>query len=171
MTVLSSLSLISLFGDSPAIQPASIDLHLGDRMLGRPINLIDPEDDQCSEWRNVSPLTSGRFFLAQNQLYLGVTEERIAIPPDCVGMLHGVSSLGRLGLLVHVTAGLADPGWEGRLTLELVSLGGPILLRPGMRIGQLTLHKLDQVPPALYAGKYQGDHDPEPSRMWREVAG
>ena len=99
-----------------------------------------------------------------------MTAEEIAIPNDLMGTLHGVSSLGRLGLLVHVTAGLADAGFSGRLTLELVSLGGTILLRPGMRIAQLTLHRMTSPAEAPYSGRYMNDVDPTPSRAWKDGA-
>ena len=154
-----------------AVQPSSIDLHLGDSLLRLPYgSVIDPEQDQAHLWEPVPLRDDGRWWLGQNTLYLGVTSEHVQIPNDMVGVLHGVSSLGRLGLLVHVTAGLADPGWSGRLTLELVSLGGTILLRPGMRIAQLTLHRMTTPAEAPYAGKYSGDVNPTASRYYREVA-
>lgn len=154
-----------------AVQPSSLDLHLGESLLRLPYGaIINPEQDQSSLWEPVPTRADGRWWLGQNTLYLGVTAEDIHIPTDLVGMLHGVSSLGRLGLLVHVTAGLADAGFSGRLTLELVSLGGTILLRPGMRIAQLTLHRMTTMAASPYAGRYANDRLPTPSRAWKEAA-
>lgn len=170
MSVLSDQSIRELLGETDHAEPASLDLHLGQSLLRLPYGLtIDPERDQSASWQAVPPREDGRWWLGQNCLYLGVTEEEISLPGDVVGLLHGISSLGRLGLLVHVTAGVVDPGWTGRLTLELVSLGGTILLRPGMRVAQLTLHRLDRLATRPYAGKYLSDRDPVPSRYWQEV--
>lgn len=151
--------------------PCSVDLHLGERLIRLPYGtVLDPERDQSDLWEPVPRRESdGRWWLAQGALYLGVTVETIAVPDDCVALLHGLSSLGRLGLLVHVTAGLIDPGNALKPTLELVSLGGSILLRPGMRIAQVTFHRLSAPAEHPYAGKYAGDQEPTPSRMWREM--
>ena len=103
---------------------------------------------------------------------LGTTVERIALPDDVVGRLEGKSSLGRLGLLIHSTAGYVDPGWDGRLTLELSNVANlPIVLTPGMKIGQLFLFRLSS--PAehpygseKYGPRYQGQRGPTPSRSF-----
>ena len=170
MTVLSDFALHALLSSDATIGPASQDLYLGERLRRLPYgHTIDPEQDQSALWQNVKRRHDGRWLVAPYQLYLGTTQEMVAVPDGLVGMLHGISSLGRLGLLVHCTAGLVDPGWSGRLTLEIVGLGGPILLRPGMRIAQLTYHKLDAPVLHRYAGKYAGDTEPTPSRMWKEA--
>lgn len=169
MSALSDASLREMFGADAAIGPCSVDLHLGDSLLRLPYGVtLDPERDQSALWEPVPLRDDGRWWLGQGVLYLGVTAEVVSVPADHVALLHGVSSLGRLGLLVHVTAGLIDPGNTLSPTLELVSLGGSIMLRPGMRIGQVTYHRLDQQS-AGYQGKYRGDTHPVPSRMWQEA--
>lgn len=171
MTVLADASLRTLLGTSEHVGPASVDLHLGDSLLRLGYGaVLDPEKDQSDLWSPTVTDEGGRWWLAQNALYLGVTAEEITVPGDMVALLHGVSSLGRLGLLVHVTAGLVDSGWSGKLTLEIVSLGGTILLRPGMRIAQITYHRLDAIATRPYHGKYLSDQVPVPSRMWQEAA-
>ena len=171
--MLSDRDLMRLYpGSRPG--PASIDLHLGDELkfLRREV-VFDPESDQSDEWMRL-PLISrgegaGRWRLHRGRPYLGVTAETISVSDEHVGLLHGVSSLGRLFLLIHVTAGLVDPGWErSRLTLELMPLGADIYLRPGQRIGQITLHELTSRCLHPYSGKYLGDQGATPSRMFRE---
>lgn len=154
-----------------SVGPASIDLHLGDEILGlRSGTVLDPERDQSDEWEPLPRDTDGRWRLDRLHPYLGVTEERLTVDRNHVGLLHGVSSIGRLFLLIHVTAGLVDPGWtKGRLTLELFPLGAPILLRPRMRIGQFTLHELSSECLHPYGGRYAGDLVATPSRSWQDV--
>ena len=172
--ILSDRSLACMYPDSPYIQPASIDLHLGDEIKAlRPGVVLDPERDQSDEWEPLARChggpADGRWRLEHLRPYLGVTQESLTIDLDHVGLLHGVSSIGRLFLLIHVTAGLIDPGWtRGRLTLELFPLGASIFLRPGMRIGQVTLHQLTERCISPYSGKYQHDQGAVPSRMWKE---
>ena len=169
--ILSDGSLRVLLGDDAAIGPSSVDLHLGPNLLRLGYGVtIDPERDQAHLWSHVPLRDDGRWLLGQNSLHLGVTAEEITVPGDMVALLHGISSLGRLGLLVHVTAGLIDAGNTLKPTLELVSLGGSILLRPGMRIAQVTYHKLDALALAPYHGKYLGDSVPVPSKMFQEAA-
>lgn len=155
-----------------AIGPSSIDVHLGDDLLGLASGMVlDPEIDQSDAWAPVERCTDGRWRLDRLHPYLGVTSERVTIGTRHVGLLHGISSLGRLFLLIHVTAGVVDAGWErSRLTLELMPLAAPILLRPGMRIGQITLHEMTSACLQPYAGKYAGNQAPVPSRMFREAA-
>lgn len=151
--------------------PASIDLHLGDELKGLASGtVLDPELDQSDAWVPLELCSDGRWRLDRLHPYLGVTAERLTVDHRHVGLLHGVSSLGRLFLLIHVTAGLVDPGWtRSRLTLELMPLGAPILLRPGMRIGQITLHEMTSECVQPYAGKYAGDQGAVPSRMFQEA--
>ena len=81
--------------------------------------------------------------LHPGEFALGTTIERIALPDDIVGRLEGKSSLGRLGLLIHSTAGYVDPGWDGQLTLELSNVANlPIVLTPGMKIGQISFSQM-----------------------------
>lgn len=170
MTVLAHQALRDLLGDDAAIGPSSADLHLGDRLIRLPYGVtIDPERDQSDLWQDVPLREDGRWMIGQGALYLGVTAEPVAVPGDMLALLHGISSLGRMGLLVHVTAGLVDSGWRGNLTLELVSLGGSILLRPGQRIAQVTYHRLSSLTDRPYVGKYLEDQEPTPSRMFLEA--
>jgi dCTP deaminase len=150
--------------------PASVDVHLGDEILAlKSGTVLDPELDQSLEWEPVPLCSDGRWRLDRLHPYLGVTKQKISVSRRHVGLLHGISSLGRLFLLIHVTAGLVDPGWqESPLTLELMPLGAPILLRPRMRIGQITLHELTSECLQPYAGKYAGDQGATPSRMHLE---
>lgn len=170
MTILADRELRRVYPESPSIQPASIDLHLGESLLTlRSGTILDPERDQSGEWVPVDTAADGRWRLDHLRPYLGVTKERISIRNDHMGMLHGVSSIGRLFLLIHVTAGIVDPGWtDGRLTLELMPLAAPVLLRPGQRIGQITLHELSGAAGRPYTGKYQGDCKPVPSRSYAD---
>ncbi len=160
-----------------AIQPSSIDLRLGDKIRvfrNNHISHIDVRVDTAS-LTEVIQLEEGQpFFLQPGEFALGVTHELIVVPDDLVARLDGKSSLGRLGLLIHATAGLVDPGWEGRLTLELMNLAGlPITLWRGMKIGQLSFIRLTTPVDSPYgmgrlASKYQGDTDPTPSRYHLE---
>lgn len=174
--ILSDATLTRMVGgpvtpfDAGAVGPCSVDLHLGDRLLRLPYGVtLDPEADQSELWQETPLAADGRWFLGRETLYLGATLESVTVPTDMVALLHGVSSLGRLGLLVHVTAGLVDSGWAGPLTLEIVSLGGSIRLRPGQRIGQLTYHLLDGHARSPYTGRYVGDTGPTPSRAHLDV--
>jgi dCTP deaminase len=170
MSVLNDVALRGLFGSTVNIGPSSADLTLGDAMLRLPYGVtLDPERDQAGLWESVPLRQDGRWLLGQGVLYLAITREPVVVPQDCMALLHGISSLGRLGLLVHVTAGLIDAGNSLVPTLELVSLGGSILLRPGMRIAQVTYHTLSAPAEQPYAGKYRGDTEPVPSRMFKEA--
>lgn len=160
-----------------AIQPSSVDVRLGPdfRFFAAPVGtrindcVIDTRTD-------VEPLMIRRSFdhdtpviLKPLEFALGVTVENIELPDDLVARLDGVSSLGRLGLLIHATAGLVDPGWKGRLTLELMNLAPfPIRLYVGMRIGQISFFKMSSVVDDPYHGKYQGDQTVAASRFHRE---
>jgi dCTP deaminase len=153
-----------------AVGSCSVDLHLGAELWRLPYGqTLDPERDQATVWDAVPLRQDGRWLLGARELFLGSTLEAVAIPDDLVGLLHGISSLGRLGLLIHVTAGVVDAGWpEAPLTLEIVSLGGPIYLRPGMRIGQLTLHRLDAPAVRPYDGRYANARGVQASRAYRD---
>jgi dCTP deaminase len=171
MVVLSDLSLRPVAPGGSTIGPASVDLTLGETLLRLPSGVsLDPEQDQSGLWEPAPLGADGRWRLERHALYLGATAERIEVPDDVLVLTHGRSSLGRLGLLIHVTAGVCDPGFRGNITLEIVSLAGPILLRPGMRICQVTYHVLDGVVGQTYAGKYLDDSGPVPSRMYAEAS-
>ena len=112
------------------------------------------------------------FILHPGEFVLGSTLERVALPDDLVARLEGKSSLGRLGLLIHSTAGFVDAGWDGQLTLELSNVASlPITLYPGMKIGQISFHTMSTAAENPYGttelgSKYQGQVGPRPSRYW-----
>src|SRR5262245_36425801 len=113
------------------------------------------------------------FILHPGEFVLGSTLERVSLPDDVVGRLDGKSSLGRLGLLIHSTAGFIDPGWDGHVTLELSNVANlPITIYPGMKIGQLSFVQMTEPAEAPYGSgaigsKYQGQKGPTPSRYYR----
>jgi dCTP deaminase len=112
------------------------------------------------------------FILHPGEFVLGSTVERVALPNDLVGRLEGKSSLGRLGLLIHSTAGFVDAGWDGQLTLELSNVANlPITLYAGMKIGQISFMQMTTPAEQPYGtgrlgSKYQGQRGPRPSRYW-----
>jgi dCTP deaminase len=114
------------------------------------------------------------FILHPGEFVLGSTLERVAIPDDMVARLEGKSSLGRLGLLIHSTAGYVDPGWDGFLTLELSNVANlPITIYPGMKIGQISFFRLSTPAERPYGStetrsKYQGQRGPTASRFFEE---
>lgn len=174
MTVLSDRSLRALPHlvtplHPKATGPCSIDLHLGSSLLRLPYGqTLDPEQDQAAIWVEAPLRDDGRWMIGARELYLGATLEHVTVPDDQMALLHGISSLGRYGLLIHLTAGLVDGGWNGNLTLEIVSMGGPIYLRPGMRVAQLTFHWLDGAAETPYVGRYRNDDKPTPSRAYQD---
>lgn len=158
------------------IQPASVDVRLSDQFLvfrNHSVVVIDPyERRDLSETVRVAG--GQAFVLHPGEFALGSTVEEIGLPADLVARVEGKSSLGRLGLLIHATAGFVDPGWpRGQITLELSNVATlPIKLWPGMRIGQLSFHTLDA--PALRPyghrdlhSKYVSQHGPTASRYAR----
>lgn len=157
------------------IQPSSIDLRLGhDFVVYRTTHVpfIDPQNPGTqSEYTTKVHIPEGDvFILHPGEFALGSTYEYVKIPNDLVAMVEGRSSLGRLAIVVHATAGLCDPGFEGRITLELSNLGRvPVALHPMMRISQIVLHQMKS--PALRpygaerGSKYQGQTGPELSRI------
>ena len=156
------------------IQPASVDLHLDGQVLvfansRRPyIDVKEGLEDltQMVEIQDESP-----FILRPGEFVLGSTLENIELPDDLVARLEGKSSLGRIGLVIHSTAGFVDPGWKGHLTLELSNLARlPITLYKGMKIGQISYLKLTTPADRLYGSeslgsKYQGQTVPTASRF------
>lgn len=163
--------------DPDLIQPASIDVRLGSMMrrmendpqyCDQTIDLSLPlPENMTNLWEfKVAPIYPGEFMLAH-------TMEKFKIPSFLCARLEGKSSLGRLGLLVHATAGFFDPGFEGEATLELYNATQfTYLLHPGMRIGQMAFQKMDAVPSNLYgsAGNhYQGQSGPQPSRYQHKI--
>jgi dCTP deaminase len=114
----------------------------------------------------------GVFILHPGEFVLGSTAERVGVPDDLVGRLEGKSSLGRLGLLIHSTAGFIDAGWDGHLTLELSNVANlPITLYPGMKIGQISFLQMTTAADQPYGSgalgsKYKGQRGPTPSRYF-----
>ena len=159
--------------DPSSIQPSSIDLRLENRFRVFATTrhaFIDPRSDQPDLTELVTVAEDHPFVLQPGQFCLGNTFEELRLPDDVVGRLEGKSSLGRLGLVIHSTAGYVDPGFRGRLTLELSNAAGmPILLYPGMKIGQLSLLQMTTPADRPYGSgdlgsKYQGQDEPTASR-------
>ncbi|CAB4833157.1 unannotated protein [freshwater metagenome] len=161
--------------DEGMIQPSSIDVRL-DRFFrvfeNHKYSVIDPSVEQGELTREVEVAPTEFFILHPGEFVLASTYEVITLPDDIAGRLEGKSSLGRLGLLTHSTAGFIDPGFSGHITLELSNVANlPVKLFPGMKIGQLCLIKLTSPAEhpygsALYGSRYQGQRGPTPSRSW-----
>ncbi len=160
--------------DPDDIQPSSIDLHLGDDFQvfrNSRLPYIDPAREQEGLTERVTASSAEPFVLHPSEFALGTTVERITLPDDVVGRLEGKSSLGRLGLLIHSTAGYVDPGWDGKLTLELSNVANlPIVLTPGMKIGQISFSQMTTPVDRPYGhpelgSKYQGQSGATPSKM------
>jgi dCTP deaminase len=159
--------------DPQDIQPSSVDLHLASRFQvfrNSRYPFIDPMIDQSGLMEMVDASVEEPFVLHPGEFVLGATIERISLPDDVVARLEGKSSLGRLGLLIHSTAGYVDPGWEGTMTLELSNVANlPIVLTPGMPIGQVSFMFMTTPVDRPYGSpglrsRYQGQIDPTPSR-------
>ncbi len=129
------------------IQPASVDVRLGSRFLvfrNHTLSSIDPFEMPTDLMEPVDVADGAPFVLHPGEFVLGATIERVGMPDDLVARVEGKSSLGRVGLLIHATAGFVDPGFSGQITLELSNVSPlPVKLWPGMRIGQLSFHRLD----------------------------
>jgi len=159
--------------DPADVQPSSVDLHLGsDFQVFRNSRYpyIDPSREQSGLTERVDASPEEPFVLHPGEFVLGTTSERITLPDDVVARLEGKSSLGRLGLLIHSTAGYVDPGWDGRLTLELSNVANlPIVLTPGMKIGQISFAQMTTPVDRPYGSsglgsKYQGQTEATPSK-------
>lgn len=149
------------------VQPASIDLRLGTDFLtylpGATEPVIQPvgmsADNSINYERVIVDKSRPFFYLYPDQFVLGTTYETVEIPDDLLGRLEGKSSLGRIGLLIHITAGYIDPGFKGQITLELLNVTNrPIKLVPGMPIGQLSFETLDQPCEHPYGSEVLGSH-------------
>jgi len=161
--------------DPAMLQPSSVDVRL-DRFFrvfeNHMYSVIDPAAEQPDLTRAVEIKGSEEFILHPGEFVLASTFEVITLPDDIAGSLEGKSSLGRLGLLTHSTAGFIDPGFSGHITLELSNVANlPVKLYPGMKIGQLCLIKLSSAAEhpygsAIYGSRYQGQRGPTPSRSW-----
>jgi dCTP deaminase len=161
--------------DETLLQPSSVDLRL-DRHFrtfnNHAYTHIDPALQQDDLTRMVEPAPDEAFVLHPGEFVLGSTYEVITLPDDVAGRLEGKSSLGRLGLLTHSTAGFIDPGFSGHVTLELSNVANlPIRLWPGMKVGQLCLFRLSSPSEhpygsSIYGSRYQDQRGPTPSRSY-----
>jgi dCTP deaminase len=161
--------------DPSMMQPSSVDVRL-DRFFrvfeNHKYPHIDPASDQPDLTRQVEPEGDEPFILHPGEFVLGSTYEVVSLPDDIAARLEGKSSLGRLGLLTHSTAGFIDPGFTGHVTLELANVANlPIKLWPGMKIGQLCFFRLSSAAThpygsEKYGSRYQGQRGPTPSRSF-----
>jgi dCTP deaminase len=161
--------------DDSCIQPSSVDLRL-DRFFRVFLNHTMPVIDVKQNLEDLTQLIeieeNGSFILHPGEFVLASTFETVSLPDDLAGRIEGKSSLGRLGLLTHSTAGFVDAGWSGHLTLELSNVANlPITLYPRMKIGQISFFRMTtpaDVPygSAKVGSKYQGQRGPTPSRYW-----
>ena len=158
--------------DDALVQPSSVDVRVA-REFRVFHNNRQPYIDVRKPSEELTDLVEiaddEPFILHPGEFVLGSTVERVAIPDDIVARLEGKSSLGRLGLLIHSTAGYIDPGWDGYITLELSNVARlPITIYAGMRIGQLSFQLLTTPVDTPYHGKYQGQRGPTASRIFRD---
>ncbi|MFC7504883.1 dCTP deaminase [Nocardioides sp. CPCC 206347] len=162
--------------DPSMLQPSSIDVRL-DRFFrvfeNHRYPHIDPAEDQSDLTREIEPIGDEPFILHPGEFVLGSTYEVVTLPDDVAARLEGKSSLGRLGLLTHSTAGFIDPGFSGHVTLELANVANlPIKLWPGMKIGQVCFFRLSSAAEhpygsEKYGSRYQGQRGPTPSRSFQ----
>jgi len=148
--------------DPEMVQPASVDLKLGPSFRvfhNHRIQVIDLADPPTDLTEQVTVDNGDSFVIHANEFVLGRTEEWVELPDDVVGRIEGKSSLGRLGLIVHATAGFVDPGFQGTLTLEITNFNSvPIVLRTGLPIAQLSLMALDKAAERPYGHEELGSH-------------
>jgi dCTP deaminase len=162
--------------DDALIQPSSVDVRV-DRFFRVFRNARYPYIDVKQPMEGLTELVEvddeDPFILHPGEFVLGSTLERVTLPDDLVARLEGKSSLGRLGLLIHSTAGFIDPGWDGHVTLELSNVANlPITIYVGMKIGQLSFVQMTESSEAPYGSsglgsKYKGQTGPTPSRYWQ----
>ncbi len=160
------------------LQPASVDLRLGSEFrVYKPaqVAFLDPGEAGQIEAATEPVLVKDGdpFVLHPGAFALGTTVERVSIPPDLVGQVDGRSSIGRLAIVVHATAGFIDPGFEGQITLELGNIGSvPVRLYPGMRVAQLVVYQMTSAAERPYGpargSHYQGQRGPVASRIDRK---
>lgn len=166
--------IIEPFEDA-AVQPSSVDLRLDKYFRvfrNHTLSHIDVKQNLEELTELVEASDEDPFILHPGEFVLGSTDERVALAGDIVGRIEGKSSLGRLGLLIHTTAGFVDAGWDGQLTLEFSNVASlPITLYPGMKIGQISFIRMTTEADNPYGtsklgSKYQGQKGPRPSRYW-----
>ena len=162
--------------DEQQIQPSSVDMRLGDefkvfKVIRKPY--IDPKDEEdIAEYMESSTVPEGEAFIIHpNEFALATTQEYVKVPDDLVARVEGRSSMGRLGVTMHVTAGYVDPGFEGRITLEISNIGAmPVALYPGQRVCQLVFETMTTPAELPYGhpkrnSKYMKQLKPESSRI------
>ena len=182
--VLSDVTIARLIGegrividpyDEALLQPSSVDVRV-DRYFRVFRNSRYPFIDVKLEQEGMTELVEigeEPFILHPGEFVLGSTLERVRLPDDLVARLDGKSSLGRLGLLIHSTAGFIDPGWDGHVTLELSNVANlPITIYHGMKIGQVSFEQMTEPAGKPYGSgglgsKYQGQKGPTPSRYYK----
>ncbi len=162
--------------DDELVQPSSVDVRV-DRFFRVFRNARYPYIDVKRPMEDLTELVEigdeEPFILHPGEFVLGSTLERVTLPDDLVARLEGKSSLGRLGLLIHSTAGFIDPGWDGHVTLELSNVANlPITIYVGMKIGQLSFMQMTEPAATPYGAaalgsKYKGQTGPTPSRYWQ----
>lgn len=162
--------------DEAMVQPASVDIRL-DRFFrtfeNHRYQFIDPRQNQEDMTRMVEVSSDEAFVLHPGEFVLGSTFEVVTLPDDIAARVEGKSSLGRLGLLTHATAGFVDPGFSGHITLELSNVSNlPVTLWPGMKIGQLCFIKMSSASEhpygsSVYGSRYQNQRGPTPSRSYQ----
>jgi dCTP deaminase len=162
--------------DDSLLQPSSVDVRV-DRYFRVFRNSRYPYIDVKQEQEELTELVEVKgeepFILHPGEFVLGSTLERVTLPDDLVARLEGKSSLGRLGLLIHSTAGFIDPGWDGHVTLELSNVANlPITIYPDMKIGQISFMQMTEPAATPYGSqsigsKYKGQRGPTPSRYWQ----
>jgi dCTP deaminase len=161
--------------DATCIQPSSVDVKISNLFRvfrNHTAGVIDVKKDMTDLTELVEIPLDGVFMLHPGEFVLGSTLERVGVPDDLVARVEGKSSLGRLGLLIHSTAGFIDAGFDGHVTLELANVANlPITLYPGMKIGQVSFMKMTSPAENPYGSgakgsKYQGQRGPTPSRYF-----
>jgi dCTP deaminase len=166
--------------DPRLVQPSSVDVRCDHRFRvfeNHRYPFIDPKAPQSDLTTEVDATDDAPFILHPGEFVLGTTFESIGLGDDVVARLEGKSSLGRLGLLIHSTAGFIDPGFRGQVTLELSNVSNlPIAIYPGMKIGQISFYQMTSAAEHPYGSaalgsKYQGQTGPTASRMHRDFQG
>jgi len=161
--------------DASMVQPSSIDVRIDNQFRvfqNHRYQVIDVRTRMDDLTELIEVTGDEPFILHPGEFVLGSTREWVRLPDDVAGRLEGKSSLGRLGLVTHSTAGFIDPAFQGHLTLELSNLANlPITLYPGMKIGQIAFFRLSSPAQRGYGSKelkskYQGQRGPTPSRYW-----
>ena len=162
--------------DEKQIQPSSVDMRLGDefkvfKVIRKPY--IDPKDEEdiASYMESTTVKEGDAFIIHPNEFALATTSEYVKVPEDLVARVEGRSSMGRLGVTMHVTAGFIDPGFEGKITLEISNIGAmPVALYAGQRVCQIVFETMTTPSEIPYGhpsrnSKYMGQTRPESSRV------